>query len=170
MTITGYSLGGENAVQLSNMLGKAGIKVSQLIIIDAAHGPASSSMMIPGNVDFTDNFWQPNQSRIYSRGNPAVPGRGNTPDRIRNHEVLGANHSNIYDIVAPQVKDILRGRLDMSPSPRLPNQTSPLYNNIQPPVNKNNGALPQVATAAAAAATIYSLKFVEIIWLALAFL
>ena len=87
--IYGYSNGGDAAVELCEMLKKAGLQVDLLITVDAADGPGFGTTVnnkIPDNVKYNFNEFQRNMSIIFSRGRENIA-KDKEKTKIFNHDL-----------------------------------------------------------------------------------
>ena len=118
LIIYGYSWGGDNAVELAELLEKVDIQIDNLITIDAAKGPVSGAFgtmtdfvdrKIPSNVLVNSNFYEKNVTRFpWSVGGENI--RSNKSTTLYNIKYSGSsiNHYTIDEATKSPILNYLK--------------------------------------------------------------
>jgi RHS repeat-associated protein len=108
--IYGYSQGGENAIELSEMLGQKGINVYNLTTVDAynAHPVEGTRTEIPSNVKYNYNYYQLMPDELGAHGNKNT---GSNKTKVRNKYYINVEHKDMDRATSEDVQRNIRNTI-----------------------------------------------------------
>ena len=107
--IYGYSQGGQNAIELSEMLKQTGINVYNLITVDAYSAPQGNTQTeIPSNVKYNHNYYQLEPDVTGAHGNKNT---GTNKTKVYNKYYKNVEHKDMDKVTSEDVQRKIRSTL-----------------------------------------------------------